>query len=219
VVNDLDAKVLEAIAEAETKAKGKALSDGQKQALYKQATKAPVSEGGWGKELPKLTSDAAIARSEELALEQMAKVGPGGKPIGVLAADSAHLKITNDIPGAGAVGEIEIGQIADADLAPLLKGRADSLAFSETAEAAYHVHVHDFEIELAHLDPTAKSSAAHYMSVARRTVREGKAAEPFILQNGTRSVIFSMGRGDVIVYATPEGNAYIATFIPRARKK
>src|SRR5439155_1744630 len=79
-----------------------------------------------------------------------------------------------------------IGAHGDTDLPASVKQAADTLAFGNAADGAYHAHKHAKEIGKP---TTAATEMADYLAAARQFIRD-KPGTVRHNQNGSRSVVF-----------------------------
>jgi hypothetical protein len=147
----------------------------------------------------------------------MGQAGPDGRTVGAAQADASARAAAEAMTGDYAIGTTRIaGRIDESTLAAEVRSQATSLHFQDPATAAYHAHVHVLEIPPA--DRVAGGNEIEtYLNTAREGVRSGAPSAVTRRQDGSYSITFSRGQGDVIVNVTPDGIASIATYIPARR--
>lgn len=198
---------------AETTRLGRAPRGRELEAIYQGVTGA-ARPAGLGQPFVNLTGAAVRARIAEVARIEM-------ETVGVARADAAMARSTAELTGPNAPGTVGLGGLpaTDAELVDLVRGRAPSLSMADGADIAYHAHVHNAEIPAAEV-VAGESEVAHYLGRARDIVADPASTTVInIGADGSRSVIFSRGRGDVIVRVSPDGTASIATYMPAARRR
>ena len=100
------------------------------------------------------------------------------------------------------------------DIAVRVQAVADGLSFRDPLDAAYHAHKHAQEMASP---PSPADEMVAYLKAARATIKNGTPETPKPAQQSKgQSVSFVSASGDkCIVFVDADGNASIATFLPK----
>lgn len=185
--------------------RGKELSPAEIKAVTREVTQEHLGRAFdlIGPAANQAAGDAAIEISGNKPLKEN-----GARTVGEKLANDAWRGSAAAQTGDLAPGVVNVGSKSEHALTIHIQSIADTLSFSNAADAAYHAHKHVRE-----LDPSssAGNEVRLYLDAARKHIRNN----PGVLrhnQNGSRSIVVEKDGLRAIVAVSAQGDASIATF-------